>query len=52
MHLDLPPDQQAFLEGLVKAGRFPSTSKAIGEAVRLLASQEQLKQQVPWPRSC
>ncbi|REJ95768.1 MAG: type II toxin-antitoxin system ParD family antitoxin [Planctomycetota bacterium] len=46
MNLDLSVDQQAFIDSLVKSGRFASASEAIGEAVRLLVSQERLKQEV------
>ncbi len=46
MNINLPPDQQAFIENLVESGRFASTDEAIGECVRLLASQEQLQDEI------
>lgn len=46
MNLDLPDEQQAFIESLVAAGRFASAGEAVSEAVRLLVSQERLKRQV------
>jgi putative addiction module CopG family antidote len=44
MHIDLPAEQQTFIENLVACGRFSSQNDAICEAVRLLISREQLKQ--------
>jgi antitoxin ParD1/3/4 len=46
MNINLPPDQQAFVENLVESGRFASADDVIGECVRLLASREQLREQV------
>ncbi len=46
MHIDLPAEQQTFIENLVASGRFSSQNDAICEAVRLLISREQLKQKV------
>lgn len=46
MNVDLPADQQAYLENLVAAGRFPSAAEAIREGVGLLILRERLKEQV------
>jgi len=46
MNVDLPADQQAFIESLVAAGRYATPNDAIRDGVRLLISQERLKQQV------
>lgn len=46
MNLELPVEEQAFITGLVESGRFASTREAICEAVRLLVSQERLKQEI------
>lgn len=46
MNIDLPAEQQAFIQDLVAAGRFSSQSEAICQAVALLISREQLKQKV------
>ena len=46
MNIELPPDRQAFLVGLVAAGRFSSVGEAIREGVDLLISREDLKQQI------
>ena len=46
MNINLPPDQQAFIENLVQSGRFASADEAIRECVRLLVSREQLREQV------
>lgn len=46
MEVQLPADQQAMVEGLVASGRFPSVSEVISAGVRLLASTEELRQEV------
>lgn len=46
MNVNLPPDQQAFIENLVQSGRYASADDAISECVRLLVSREQLRDQV------
>jgi antitoxin ParD1/3/4 len=46
VNLQLPAEQQAFIESLVETGRFSSVNEAISEAIRLLASQERLKQEI------
>jgi antitoxin ParD1/3/4 len=46
MNIDLPADQAAFIEHLVATGRYASLNEAIRDGVRLLISQERLKQQV------
>ena len=46
MHIQIPQEQQAIVEGLVAAGRFSSVQEAISESIRLLASSEKLRQEV------
>jgi antitoxin ParD1/3/4 len=46
MNIELPPDQQAFLAGLVATGQFDSVGEAVREGVGLLISREDLKRQV------
>ncbi len=46
MNLELPAEQQAFIESLVQSGRFSSVDEAVREGIRLLASQERLKQEI------
>lgn len=46
MKINLPPDQQTFIENLVQSGRFATADEAISECVRLLVTREQLRQQV------
>lgn len=46
MNLELQAEQQAFIESLVESGRFSSVDEAISEGIRLLISQERLKQQI------
>lgn len=46
MNVELPNDLQAFAEGLVASGRFSSVDEVLSEGVRLLASQERLRQEV------
>ena len=46
MNINLPPDQQAFIENLVQSGRFASPDDAISECVRLLVSREQLRAEI------
>jgi putative addiction module CopG family antidote len=46
MQIDLPAEQQTFIENLVASGQFSSENHAMSEAVRLLISREQLKQAV------
>jgi antitoxin ParD1/3/4 len=46
MEVQLPADQQAIIESLVATGRFPSVDEAVSEGVRLLLSNEKLRQQV------
>ena len=46
MKVELPIEQQAFVERLVAAGRYPSADDAISDGVRLLISQERLKEQI------
>ena len=46
MNLELPAEQQAFIESLVELGRFSSVDAAVSEGIRLLVSQERLKQEI------
>lgn len=46
MNVNLSPDQQAFIQNLVETGRFASPDEAISESVELLASREQLREQI------
>ncbi len=46
MNLELPAEQQAFIESLIQSGRFSSVDEAVREGIRLLASQERLKQEI------
>ena len=46
MHIELPAEQQTFIENLVASGRFSSPNDAICEAVRLLISREELKRKI------
>jgi antitoxin ParD1/3/4 len=46
MNIELPAEQQAFIESLVESGRFSSVDEAVSEGIRLLASKERLKQEV------
>ncbi len=46
MNIELPSDQQAFLAGLVAAGRFGSVGEAIRESVDMLISREGLRQHI------
>jgi len=45
MDVQIPQEQQAIVEGLVAAGRFSSVQEAISEGIRLLASNEKLRQE-------
>jgi antitoxin ParD1/3/4 len=46
MNLELPAEQQAFIESLIESGRFSSVDEAVSEGIRLLVSQERLKQEI------
>ncbi len=46
MQVDLPAEQQMFIENVVASGRFSSQNDAICEAVRLLVSRERLKDEI------
>ncbi len=46
MNINLAPDQQAFIENLIESGRFASVDDVIGECVQLLASREQLREEI------
>jgi len=46
VNIQIPQDQLAMAEGLVAAGRFSSLDEVVAKGIRLLASSEQLRQQV------
>jgi antitoxin ParD1/3/4 len=46
MDVQITQEQQAIVEGLVAAGRFSSVQEAISEELRLLASNEKLRQEI------
>jgi antitoxin ParD1/3/4 len=46
MNISLPPQQQAFVEGLVNSGQFASANEAIVACVRWMQSREKLREQV------
>ena len=46
MDIRIPQEQQAIVERLVAAGRFSSAQEAISEGIRLLASNEKLRQEI------
>ena len=46
MNLELPVEEKELIESLVAAGRFSSLSEAISAGIRLLVSQERLKQEL------
>lgn len=46
MNIQIPQEQQSFIEGLIATGRFASAQEAISEGIRLLASNEKLRQEI------
>jgi putative addiction module CopG family antidote len=46
MNIQLPAEQQAFIDKLVADHRFSTAGDAVSEAIRLLASREQLHEQI------
>ena len=46
MDIQIPEDQQSIIEGLVASGRFSSAQEAISEGIRLLVSNERLRQEI------
>lgn len=46
MDVQIPQDQQAIIEGLVANGRFSSVQEAVSEGIRLLVSNEKLRQEI------
>ena len=46
MNLELPADQQAFLNELVTQRRYASSEEAVSDAIGLLMSRERLRQQI------
>jgi putative addiction module CopG family antidote len=46
MNIQLPQDQQSAIESLVNTGRFGSVQEAVTEGIRLLVSNEKLREAV------
>jgi putative addiction module CopG family antidote len=46
MNINLPPEQEAFIDQLVSCGQFASPDEAISESIRLLVARERLREQV------
>ena len=46
MDVQIPQEQQAIVERLVATGRFSSVQEAVSEGIRLLASNERLRQEI------
>ena len=46
MNIQLPQDQRTAIEALVSTGRFGSVQEAVSEGVRLLVSNEKLREAV------
>ena len=46
MELQLPKDQQSAIEAMVTNGRFSSVQEALSEGIRLLVSNEKLREAV------
>ena len=46
MDVQIPQDQQAIIEGFVANGRFSSVQEAVSEGIRLLVSNEKLRQEI------
>ncbi len=46
MDIQLPQDQQSAIDGLVSNGRFGSVQEAVSEGIKLLVSNENLRQAV------
>lgn len=46
MDIQLPQDQRSAIEALVTSGRFDSVQEAVSEGIRLLVSNEKLREAV------
>ena len=46
MDIQIPQEQQSIIESLVSSGRFASAQEAISEGLRLLVSNERLRNEV------
>ena len=46
MDIQLPQEQQSAIEALVTSGRFSSVQEAVSEGIRLLLSNERLREAV------
>ena len=46
MDIQLPQEQQSIIEGLIASGRFSSAQAVVSEGIRLLVSNEKLRQEI------
>lgn len=46
MDVQITREQQEIIEGLLATGRFSSVQEAVSEGIRLLASNEKLRQEI------
>ena len=46
MDIRIPEEQQTIIEGLVASGRFSSAQEAVSAGIRLLVSNEKLRQEI------
>jgi putative addiction module CopG family antidote len=46
MDIQLPQDQQSAIEAMVTSGRFSSVQEAVSEGIRMLVSNEKLREAV------
>ncbi len=46
MNVQIPQEQQSVIEGLVASGRFSSAQEVISEGIRLVVSNEKLRQEI------
>ncbi len=46
MNVELPQDAAQFIEGLVLSGQYPSAAEAVTDGIRLLMSQQHLRQEL------
>ncbi len=46
MEIQIPEEQQSIINGLVASGRFSSAQEAISAGIRLLVSNEKLRQEI------
>jgi len=46
MDIQIPQEQQSIIDSLVATGRFKSAQEAVSEGIRLLVSNEKLRQEI------